>query len=127
MVEINVPTIGMKRGKRIPVINYWNKEGWLKYPEVSDKYATKIIETINSTDDADKLEVRIKIIEEQIALECFGITWQGTGKKSKKKNQQQLQEMYDKEQFELDDLLNLKDSNVFKEKAVHFGDSFKIS
>ena len=27
--------------------------------------------------------------------------------------------------IELDDLLDLKDSNVFKEKAVHFGDSFK--
>ena len=105
MVEINVPTIGMKRGKRIPVINFWNKEGWLKYPEVSNNYATKMIEAINSTDDADVLEVKIKIIEEQIALECFGITWQGNGKKSKKKNQQQLQEMYDKEQNELNDLL----------------------
>ena len=41
MVEISMPVKEMKKGKRIPVINFANKEGWKKYPEISDKYAEK--------------------------------------------------------------------------------------
>ena len=114
MVEIFMPVKEMKRGKRIPVINYSNREGWLKYPEVSNKYAEKMIEVINTVTDPDKLEARLNFIDTEIAVECFGITWQGSGKKTKKKTQKELQEMYDNEQKELDDLL----SNGLKGKGL---------
>ena len=114
MVEISMPVKEMKRGKRIPVINYSNREGWLKYPEVSNKYAEKMIEVINTVTNPDKLEARLNFIDEEIAIECFGLTWQGSGKKTKKKTQKELQEMYDNEQKELDDLL----SNGLKGKGL---------
>ena len=114
MVEIFMPVKEMKRGKRIPVINYSNREGWLKYPEVSNKYAEKMIEVINTVTNPDKLEARLNFIDEEIAIECFGLTWQGSGKKTKKKTQKELQEMYDNEQKELDDLL----SNGLKGKGL---------
>ena len=114
MVEISMPVKEMKKGKRIPVINFANKEGWKKYPEISDKYAEKMINVINNVSDPDKLEQKLNFIDTEIAVECFGITWQGTGKKTKKKTQKELQEMYEREQNELDDLL----SNGLKGKGL---------
>ena len=114
MVEISLPVKEMKKGKRIPVINYANKEGWKKYPEISNKYAEKMIHVINNVTDPDKLEAKLNFIDEEIAVECFGITWQGTGKKTKKKTQKELKELYAKEQQELDDLL----SNGLKGKGL---------
>ena len=106
MVEMCLPTKSLKSGKRKPVINFSNKNGWLKYPEVSNKYASKMVEAIENETDINMVEHRLNFIEKEILVDCFGITWQGSGKKSKKKSKKELEELYEKEQNDLEDLLS---------------------
>ena len=49
---INMPVISNKgNNKKKPIINMNNKEGWIRYPEVSDRYANLIKNAIENIKD----------------------------------------------------------------------------
>ena len=57
---LNMPMIIRKQNnKRKPIINIHNKEGWIRYPEVTDKYADLIQSAIDNIKDSNKLESRL--------------------------------------------------------------------
>ena len=96
-----------KREKRKPIINFRNPDGWTKYKEISNSFAPKILEVLEQNEDVNTLERKIKIIDTEIQIASFGITWQapGKGKKAKRKENRELDQLYKEQQEELDDLI----------------------
>ena len=45
--------------------NMKNKEGWLLYPEITDKHASEIASAVQDTDDADELEKKLDMIDKE--------------------------------------------------------------
>ena len=73
---LNMPMIICKRNnKRKPIINMHNKEGWIRYPKVSDKYADLIQSAIVIIEDNNKLESRLFSIYQIIKVEAFVVIW----------------------------------------------------
>ena len=82
-----MPVISNKgNNKKKPIINMNNKEGWIRYPEVSDRYANIIKNAIENIKDIDMLESRLLSIDQAIKVEAFGIirVRQGTALRNKK-------------------------------------------
>ena len=88
MVTLKIPMLRQKREKRKPVINFRNPQGWVKYKEISDKYAPKILEVVEQTEDVNLMEIKIGIIEKEMHVESFGIIWQAPGKRKKTKKRE---------------------------------------
>ena len=87
-------------------INYANKEGWDKLAEVSNKYAAQIDEIINTNDDVNVIERKIAMVDMEIAIEAFGIVWKKDTKKQRKKDNKELQELFDEQFEDLDRVLD---------------------
>ena len=107
MVTLKIPMLRKKREKRRPVINYRNPQGWEKYRELSDKYVPKIMEAIEQSEDANTMESKMKVIDLEIQIDSFGIIWQapGGGKKTKKRENRELNQLYKEQQEELDQMI----------------------
>ena len=94
-MEISLPCIVKKvNNKKIPFINFNNKEGWAKYEEVSNRYAEKMMDKIKSADDIRRLDIDLDWIDKMIQVEAFGLIWVGPNKKAKvkKKDSKDLKE-----------------------------------
>ena len=65
----------VKKGKKRKMIDFKNSEGWAKYPEITDKYAGKIIEAVQNTADPDLLEAKLDSIDTEIQVEAFGVIY----------------------------------------------------
>ena len=88
---INMPVISSKgNNKKKPIINMNNKEGWIRYPEVSDRYVNLIKNAIENIKDVDMLESRLLSINQAIKVEAFGIIWVRQGDSSKKQKRENL-------------------------------------
>ena len=86
-VVLEVPVLpGHNKNKKEERINFRNAEGWNTYAEISDKYAKELINVINSNEDLEIIETKIKAIDEKIQKESFGTVWIGPSKR--KKNQE---------------------------------------
>ena len=106
IAELELKCITKRKQKKSLVIDYSNKNGWNRYEEISNKYASKIVEVVNKYDDPDEMEKEIEIIDTNIQLESFGTTWRGEAKKKKKKkDSKEIRDIYLEEQQELQDLL----------------------
>ena len=106
MAEIEVHRKIKRKKEKRAVINFANKEGWTKYKEKSNQYARKIIEAVRKYDDPDRLDREINIIDTELQIESFSITWKGETKKGKKKDSKELKDIYMEQQKELNEILN---------------------
>ena len=57
------------------IINYNNKEGWILYKTLSNKYAKEIMETVPKYKNKNKSEWAFKQIMHRLDIECFGIKY----------------------------------------------------
>ena len=135
-IQMTISSQPEVRAKKVPVINFNNAAGWDKYPNVSNKHAEEIIKTIAEIDDMNVLERKLDIIDSDILIESFGITWRKIGgssnnKKRRKKSHKELKELFLDQQKQTDDLINLglqgKDLNkkVQKMKQIVNGPKIK--
>ena len=84
-VSLNVTLLCIfTNNKKRPVININNPEGWERYKKVSAEHAQEIRDTVDNIQDINKLRVKIHIINMEIQVESFGITWEGPSKQKKK-------------------------------------------
>ena len=75
IAEVELKCIKKKKTEeKIGIINYSNKYGWKKYEEISNKYASQIINIVNKYDDPDKMEAEIGKIDTNIRIESFRTT-----------------------------------------------------
>ena len=107
MVTLKIPMLRKKKEKSRPVINFRNLHGWEKYKEISDKYAPKILEAVEQIEDVNAMEREMHLLDLDIQLESFGIIWQapGKGKKTKKRENRELNQLYKEQQEELDEMI----------------------
>ena len=107
MLTLKLPMQQKKREKKRPVINYRNQQGWSKYKEISDSFAHKIQEVIEQNEDVDVMERKIQIIDTEIQIKAFGIIWQapGKGKKTKRRENRDLNQLFKEQQEELDEMI----------------------
>ena len=85
--------IHKQNNKRKPIINIHKKEGWIRYPEVTDKYADLIQSAIVDIEDSNKLESRLFSIDQAIKVEAFGVIWVRQGGNSRKHKKRESKEM----------------------------------
>ena len=120
-VELKIPiTEREKDNKKEEVINYKNKEGWRKYPEISEKYAESLEKLINEVEDVDILENKIISLDSEMQKECFGTIWIDHNKKKKRKKRKKDKKS-EKEMVsaQLDDIDNLREKGFFKKKDMN--------
>ena len=82
-VEIEVHSKIKRKKEKTAIINFANKEGWLRYKEKSNEYAKQIIEVVRKHDDPEKLDKEINIIDTELQIASFGITWKQRKRKRK--------------------------------------------
>ena len=132
---LNMPMIIRKQNnKRKPIINIHNKDGWIRYPEVTDKYADLIQSAIDNIEDSNKLEARLFSIDQAIKVEAFGVIWVrqgGNSKKRKKRESKEMNTLYNEYLEEIDsaisESLDRKDINskMYKLKSLVTGPNIK--
>ena len=61
-----------KEGNRA-IINYNNREGWLLYTVLSNKYDPKIMATVSKYKQKNERQQAFKQIMHSLDIECFGI------------------------------------------------------
>ena len=132
---LNMPMIIRKQNnKRKPIINIHNKDGWIRYPEVTDKYADLIQSAIDNIEDSNKLEARLFSIDQAIKVEAFGVIWikqGGNSKKRKKRESKEMNTLYNEYLEEIDsaisESLDRKDINskMYKLKSLVTGPNIK--
>ena len=77
---VTLPCILTKR----PVIKFKNPEGWERYKNISQKHAQEKRKSVDNIKDINELRIKIHIINMEIQVESFGITWEGPSKQKKK-------------------------------------------
>ena len=63
------------KAKKVPMINFSNQEGWLNYPDISNRYADKIKEIVRNNDDTNAIMRKVKLVDDEICVESFGIIY----------------------------------------------------
>merc|ERR1712179_903226 len=133
-LKLKIPTRTFTKGKKRKIINMNNKEGWLLYPEITDKYASKMVNAVQDTEDADELEKKLDSIDKEIQIEAFGYIYvkeRSKPKKIKKKGYKDLNSMYTEYLDEVDaaitECLDRKDINsrMYKLKTLINGPKIK--
>ena len=108
VLELKILMKESKPSKSYPVINFHNKSGWSKYAEISDKHAEKMINIINDNDNVDAIQRKLGIVDMEIQVESFGITWRNDSKKKhKKRNNRELKELFEEKYDEIDKALDV--------------------
>ena len=64
-----------KAGNRA-IINYNNREGWLLYTVLSNKYAPEIMATVSKFKHKNERQQAFKQIMHRLDIECFGIKYE---------------------------------------------------
>ena len=67
------------------MINFSNQEGWLNYPDISNRYADKIKEIVRNNDDTNAIMRKVKLVDDEICVESFGIIYKNQVKNTKRK------------------------------------------
>ena len=123
-----------KKGKKKKIIDFKNKDGWAKYPDISDKYAIKIVDAVENTADPDLLEEKLDSIDNDIQVEAFGVIYvkeRDRPKKIKRKSSKNLNKLYEEHLNEVDkaitECLARKDVNsrMYKLKTLINGPKIK--
>ena len=104
-LKLDLPCLAKQgKNKKIPFINYHNKEGWKRYEKMSNKYAQSMMDTIKEEDNINMLDIKLQTIDEQIQISAFGLKWVGPPKrkgKVKKRESKEIKEMFQEQQEEL--------------------------
>ena len=89
------------------MIYFKNPEGWDNYKKISETHALSIRDAVDNIHDINELRVKIHIINMEIQVESFGITWEGPSKQKKmvKRDSKETKELYLKQQEELNELI----------------------
>ena len=133
-LKLKIPMKSFSKGKKRKIINMKNKEGWLLYPETSDRYASKIVRAVQDIEDPDDLEKKLNSIDKEIQIEAFGYIYikeRCKPKKFKKKSYKDLNSMYTEYIDEIDaaitECLDKKDINsrMYKVKTLINGPKIK--
>ena len=82
-LNMTLPCI-LTNNKKRPVINFNNPEGWERYKKVSEEYVKEIPDSVDNIQDINEFRIKIHIINLEIQLESFGITWEGPSNQKKK-------------------------------------------
>ena len=107
MIDIKLPVIKKKNPKSKPIINFRKDGGWERYAIISNEYAHKIKELVDTIENASELERKIHMIDLEIQIEAFGITWiKSNSKKRKRRDSKELNEIAKEQSEELDLLLS---------------------
>ena len=133
-LKLKIPTRTFTKGKKKKIINMKNKEGWLLYPETTDRHASEIVSAVQDTVDADELEKKLDLIDKEIQIEAFGYIYvkeRRKPKKIRKKSFKDLNSMYTEYLDEVDaaitECLDRKDINsrMYKLKTLINGPKIK--
>ena len=133
-LDIKIPMKIVKKGKKRKMIDFKNSEGWAKYPEITDKYAGKIIEAVQNIADPDLLEAKLDSIDTEIQVEAFGVIYvkeRDRPKKIKRKSSKDLNKLYEEHLDDIDkaitECLDRKDVNsrMYKLKTLVNGPKIK--
>ena len=65
----------LTNNKKRLVINFRNPEGWERYKTVSEEHAQEIKDLIDNIEDINELRIWIHIVNMDIQIESFGISW----------------------------------------------------
>ena len=89
------------------MINFRNPEGWERYKTVSEEHAQEIKDLVDNIEDINELRIWIHIVNMDIQIESFGISWEGPSKQKKITNwdSKEIYELVLEQQEELDDLI----------------------
>ena len=113
MIELKMPvTQKEKRHRKEEIINFKNTEGWEKYPEITDKYAEKIEDILNSCENMDTFENKLREIEKVIQQESFGTIWIDFNKKKKRKRK--LEEKIEEAASQYEEIEGMMEKGFFK-------------
>ena len=131
LLTINVPATHQNSSKT-PIINFNNKEGWKNYYKISNKYAKRIQNLVENICDMNELRRKIYILNLEILVKSFGITWEGPGSKKKKRKDSKIEkELINEQNLELDKMLSGAysarglDAKVYKLKQLIQGPKIK--
>ena len=80
--NVTLPCI-LTNNKKEPMINFKNPEGRDNYKKISDAYAQRISDAVDNIHDINELRVKIHIINMEIQVESFRITFEGPSKQKK--------------------------------------------
>ena len=106
MLQLQIPVFFKKPPNSEIVVNYSNKEGWTRLQEVSNRYADKMNEIIETYDDVNTIERKLSIIDIEIEHEAFGLVWKKNTKKQKKKDLKEIKQFFEEQVEDLEDALN---------------------
>ena len=101
-LQVKLPIAATEKKKKIPMIDWSNPNGWIKYKAESDKIAEGIINAARNPDlNIEEVRAHIEVLKLQAGIASFGITWRSTGGKpsKKKKKAKNCQELFN-EQYE---------------------------
>ena len=90
-----------------------------RYKKISAEHAQQIRDAVDNIQDINDLRLKIHIINMEIQVESFGITWEGLSKQKKmvKRDSKENKELYLKQQEELNELIeegaSTKDINKY--------------
>ena len=62
-------------------------------------------ELVENTEDINDLRIRLHIVNLDIQIESFGITWEGPGKQKKKRDSKELNQLFREQNEEMDKML----------------------
>ena len=113
MVELEIPAMPKVKKQKIEMINYGNSEGWLKYVDISNKYAAEIEALLDSYDDMETIELKLQDIDKKIQKESFGTIWRGPVKK-KKVRKRSKKEIKEKATAQYDEMEKLFENGFHK-------------
>ena len=113
ITELEVPARPKVKKRKVEMINFGNAEGWNKYEELSNKYAVEIEEIMDSCEDMESIERKIKAIDRKIQTESFGTIWRGPVKK-KKVRKRSKKEIIEKATSQYDEMEKLFKSGFNK-------------
>ena len=91
--------------KNKPVTNFRNQEGWQRNKIISYIYAPRMKEVVENIEDVNDLRIRIHIVNLDIQIESFSITWEGPRTQKKKRDSKELNQLFREQNEEMDKLL----------------------
>ena len=100
---------------------------------ISDIYAPRMKELVENTEDINDLRIRLHIVNLEIQIESFGITWEGPGIQKKKNDIKKLNQLFRGKNEEMDKMLeegySAKDLNsqIYKVKEMINGPKIKAA
>ena len=86
-MNMTLPCI-LTNNKKHPLIKLRNPEVLERYKTVSEEHAQEIRDPVDNIEDINERRIWIHIVNMDIQIESFCISWEGPSRQKKKKGQQ---------------------------------------